>query len=49
MTDPKKCAHPVCKCMVTGDEFGDYCSAHCEEAKEMAELQCECGHNVCRR
>jgi hypothetical protein len=34
--------------MVTkGGEFGAYCSAHCRDAKAMAEIKCECGHAGC--
>ena len=48
MSDQKKCEHPACKCMVTSDEFGDYCSRHCQDAGEMTELRCECGHSACK-
>lgn len=48
VSDPKKCAHPVCKCVVQNDDFGDYCSTHCKGAGEMAELRCECGHAACK-
>jgi hypothetical protein len=48
MADPKKCAHQACACQVTNDEFGDYCSPHCQEAGELTELRCECGHPACQ-
>jgi hypothetical protein len=48
MDKPQKCAHPSCVCLVKEDgEFGAYCSAHCRDAKELAELRCECGHAGC--
>jgi hypothetical protein len=49
MDKPKKCAHEACGCVVTSDEFGDYCSAHCQDAKHLTELRCECGHGACRQ
>ena len=48
MTKVEKCAHQSCVCIVhEGGEFGDYCSAHCQEAKDLTELRCECGHDAC--
>jgi hypothetical protein len=48
MASPKKCAHPACECLVDdGSEFGKYCSAWCEAAKDTLELRCECGHPAC--
>jgi hypothetical protein len=43
-----KCAHPACQCTVANDEFGAYCSAHCQDAGELTELRCECGHSACQ-
>ena len=49
MTDPKKCAHPACKCLVQKDSpNGDYCSEHCKEVAGMSELRCDCKHPTCR-
>ncbi|HET9371467.1 MAG TPA: hypothetical protein VFO19_14505 [Vicinamibacterales bacterium] len=47
MDAPKKCAHPACNCMVHDDTFGEFCSAHCQEADDMPEIRCECGHPEC--
>lgn len=48
MDKPAKCAHQSCVCVVfDGGEFGDYCSAHCQDAKDLTELRCECGHASC--
>jgi hypothetical protein len=45
----QKCAHPSCACLVPPDHpFGKYCSEHCDDAGEMDELRCECGHDACR-
>ena len=44
----QKCAHPSCMCPVPPDRpFGKYCGEHCENAGEMDELRCECGHDAC--
>ena len=49
MAKSEKCKHQSCVCMVQeGGEFGDYCSAHCQEAKDLTELKCDCGHPGCR-
>lgn len=48
MNDQKTCAHSPCRCAVTNDDFGDYCSSHCQNAKDLAELRCECGHAPCK-
>jgi hypothetical protein len=46
--DENKCAHPACLCIVPEDgDFGDYCSEHCREAGDIAEIECECGHPAC--
>ena len=45
---PNKCAHPSCKCIVPDKApFGKYCSEHCQEAKDMTELKCDCKHPAC--
>jgi hypothetical protein len=44
----EKCAHASCLCPIAPDRpFGHYCGRHCEEAGELAELKCECGHEEC--
>ena len=44
-----KCAHPACNCRVSStSEFGKYCSQHCEQAKDIVELKCDCGHPGCQ-
>jgi len=49
MTDPTKCAHPTCKCLVSKDSpHGKYCSEHCKEASDLTELRCDCKHPTCR-
>ncbi|HEY8716652.1 MAG TPA: hypothetical protein VIM00_14810 [Candidatus Acidoferrum sp.] len=41
----KKCAHPVCSCMVTE---GKYCSTQCEAMEKTPDITCECGHPACK-
>jgi hypothetical protein len=49
MDNPEKCAHPACNCIVPkGAPFGKFCSEHCQTAKQLAELRCECGHDGCK-
>jgi len=49
MSDVEKCAHPACKCSVTaGGPFGKFCSEHCQEAKALTELKCDCKHPACQ-
>ena len=44
----EKCAHDSCVCLVPENgKFGAYCSAHCQDAKDLSELRCECGHPGC--
>ncbi len=48
MATLEKCKHAVCLCTVPeGGEFGDYCSAACQSARDMTELRCHCGHEAC--
>jgi len=50
MTEPNKCAHPACTCVVSASgEYGEYCSEHCKEASGQTELRCGCQHLPCRR
>lgn len=44
-TEPKKCAHPACLCMVKGDE--KYCSTRCDTGGDQIEISCDCGHPGC--
>ncbi len=48
MSDPKKCAHDRCSCMVTGD--AKYCSESCEtNATDGVEtIACDCSHPGCK-
>ena len=41
----KKCAHEMCKCMVSDGQ--KYCSTYCEDAKNVTSLKCDCGHPAC--
>ena len=27
--------------------YGKYCSEHCQEAKDVAEIRCDCKHSPC--
>jgi hypothetical protein len=50
MTDPTKCAHPACQCVVSKSRpYGKYCSDHCTESADTTELRCDCQHLPCRR
>ena len=40
----KKCAHPVCSCMVTSEK---YCSVECEAMEKTPDIACKCGHAGC--
>lgn len=49
MSPSEKCAHEICVCLVPENgEFGKYCSAHCQDAKDLTELSCDCGHDGCQ-
>jgi len=45
MAQTEKCAHPNCTCPPA--EGSKYCSPYCENAKDIAEAFCECGHAGC--
>ena len=48
MAQSTKCAHPSCECSVDPNgPHGKYCSVHCQQAKELSELKCDCGHPGC--
>lgn len=40
----KKCAHDLCKCLVTDKK---YCSTFCEDSKDVTALECDCKHPAC--
>ena len=44
MAEAKKCAHPLCSCMVTD---GKYCSQMCEDSMGSESLGCDCPHQGC--
>jgi len=44
-TEGKKCAHPICSCTVTS---GKYCSTQCEAMEKTPDIDCTCGHPVCK-
>ena len=49
MSDVEKCAHPMCKCTVsTEGRYGKFCSEHCQEAKQITEVKCDCKHPSCQ-
>jgi hypothetical protein len=49
MSDPHKCAHPACNCVVSTDAaHGKYCSEYCKEAAHETEIRCDCQHSPCR-
>ena len=43
--EPKKCAHPACRCKVSDDKT--YCSQRCEDAGGEVEISCDCSHPGC--
>ena len=43
----KKCAHGSCTCMAA--QGSKYCSTLCEDATGVTTLQCDCGHQGCKR
>jgi hypothetical protein len=43
--EPKKCAHPACRCTVAADK--KYCSQQCEDAGGEVEISCDCEHPGC--
>src|SRR5580692_3865154 len=42
--ESKKCAHPVCTCQVTLEE---YCSPQCEAMEKIPDVDCKCPHSIC--
>jgi hypothetical protein len=45
MSDPKKCAHKTCTCLVSDDK--KYCSEICADSTKVTELGCDCKHPGC--
>ncbi|HEX8652732.1 MAG TPA: hypothetical protein VF708_18090 [Pyrinomonadaceae bacterium] len=41
----KKCKNPACSCPAADD--GNYCSANCEGAGDITQIDCDCGHPEC--
>jgi hypothetical protein len=41
----KKCAHPNCSCTT---HAGKYCSVQCETMEKVPDIECKCGHVVCK-
>lgn len=46
MADENKCKNPPCTCVCPEGE--KYCSASCEGAGKMIELDCDCSHEQCQ-
>jgi hypothetical protein len=40
-----KCAHPTCNCPAAQGE--KYCSTYCQDAGDLTEIACNCGHRGC--
>jgi hypothetical protein len=40
----KKCAHPNCTCITTEK----YCSVECQAVEKTPDIDCRCGHPVCK-
>jgi len=45
MEKTKKCAHPNCSCTAMA---GKYCSVQCESMEKVPDIDCKCGHPVCK-
>jgi len=45
MSEPKKCAHAMCTCIVPADK--KFCSQICEDSVGMTALGCDCKHPGC--
>jgi hypothetical protein len=45
MSEPKKCAHEGCTCLVA--DGAKYCSQICEDSVGVTQLQCDCKHPGC--
>lgn len=45
MSEPKKCAHAACSCIVTDGK--KYCSEMCEDSHKYTALKCDCKHPEC--
>jgi hypothetical protein len=42
----KKCAHPICTCPTDPDS--KYCSAACAAVEDTPDIDCRCGHAICK-
>ena len=44
-----KCAHPACKCSVTGGKrfCSTYCEQHMGQTNDSEKVACRCGHPDC--
>jgi len=40
-----KCKHPACSCPT--EKGSNFCSQSCEEAGDLTEIACQCGHPNC--
>jgi hypothetical protein len=45
MSEPKKCAHANCSCIVP--EGKKFCSEICEDSAGVTALGCDCKHPAC--
>ncbi len=45
-SEPKKCGHASCTCMVADGK--KYCCQMCEDSKKVTDLKCDCKHPACR-
>ncbi|HEX8746291.1 MAG TPA: hypothetical protein VF717_03770 [Pyrinomonadaceae bacterium] len=44
--EAKKCKNATCNCVLTEDG-ANYCSANCEGAGDITQIDCDCGHSEC--
>jgi hypothetical protein len=45
MSEPKKCAHESCSCIVPDDK--KFCSQNCEDNVGVTTISCDCKHPGC--
>ena len=43
--EERQCKNPTCNCKVEKD--AKYCSANCEGAGGVTQIDCDCGHPEC--
>jgi hypothetical protein len=41
----EKCAHPICVCLISE---GKYCSTECAAMEKTPDIECLCGHTLCK-